>query len=226
MFNIKFNFHLSELAKRTIVACFGIAALLIIYQLDMVHHLLSILFFVLYSELLITCYDSKITMLKKSIVFAAGVIYMALGLQSLADALSFGFLLHILAAVFATDTAAFAFGRVFKGPKLVPKISPNKTWSGAIAGLIVGACMFEYFLAQFIFPDRSWVRDFFYGASFAIVIQLGDLLVSFAKRVCKIKDASKLLPGHGGFWDRCDSLFAGAIFVSILRIIKLGVEMM
>ena len=129
--------------------------------------------------------------------------------------------MHLLLVIFIIDTCAYAFGKVLQGPKLWPSVSPGKTWSGAISASIAGACAFEYFLTPFIFAQHAWLRDFAYGLAFAAVVQLGDLFVSRAKRICKVKDASKLLPGLGGFWDRCDSIFAGAIFIVILRMLLL-----
>lgn len=222
-FNFKFN-KLSELTKRFIVGAIGLSALFLVHYFEMSYHLLSILFFVLYSELLITSYDSKIAFFKKALVFAFGLLYMVMGLQALMDAVAMEFVVPLFLIVCAQDIASYFMGKHLKGPKLAPKISPNKTWAGAIAGLIVGAGLFQYFLAPLIFIDRCWWMELLDGVAFALAVQFGDLLVSFAKRVCKVKDSSSLLPGYGGVWDRFDGIFAGAIFVSIVRIILFGIE--
>lgn len=213
---------LNDLSKRVLVALFGVGVLAVSHQFDFMHHLLSLLFFVLYSELLIACYDSNVRLWKKIIVFILGIFYMAFGIQFLASAMAFGYIWQIFASVFAVDTAAYVFGKVLKGKLLAPKISPKKTWSGLFGGTLVGIAMFKLFLAPIVCESLSLVNQFIYGLEFALIVQSGDLLVSFAKRRLEIKDASKLLPGHGGFWDRCDSLFAGVIFIEIIRIILTG----
>ncbi len=101
------------------------------------------------------------------------------------------------------DSGAFFAGRVVGGPKLAPTISPAKTWSGAIGGLITGAIAGTIFWALFV-PSPLWI-----GAAFAIVLgligQAGDLSESVVKRIFRIKDCGDVIPGHGGFMDRLDS---------------------
>lgn len=210
---------MNELSKRIIVSIIGLVGIFAAYYFEVVHHVLSILFFMLYSELLIACYTSKIKLWKKAIIFALGLSYMIFGLQSLLNILAFGYLLYVLAAVFIIDSSAYIFGKLIKGPLLAPKISPKKTWSGMITATIAGASMFYFFLAPYIFESTVDIFEkIAYGILFALVVQIGDLLVSWGKRILQIKDASNLLPGHGGFWDRCDSILAGAIFLEILRV--------
>jgi len=221
--NFKFN-KLSDLTKRCIVGVIGLSALFAVHYFQVTYHLLSLLFFVLYSELLITCHGSKIAFFKKALIFVFGLLYMIMGLQGLMDAVAMEFVVPLFLIVCAQDIASYFMGKHLKGPKLAPKTSPNKTLSGAFAGLIVGAGLFQYFLAPLILTDPCWWMELLYGIGFALIVQLGDLLESFAKRVCKVKDSSSLLPGYGGFWDRCDGIFAGAIFLSIVRIILFGIE--
>jgi phosphatidate cytidylyltransferase len=121
--------------------------------------------------------------------------------------------LFLLLAVWATDTGAFFAGRLIGGPKLMARISPNKTWSGLAgamgAGGVVGAA---FALAR---PELSPGYMFVVGALLGAVAQGGDLLESALKREYGVKDASTLIPGHGGFMDRIDGLIAVVIFAAI-----------
>ena len=106
--------------------------------------------------------------------------------------------------MWSTDTAAYVTGKVLKGPKLIPFISPNKTWAGLLGGLLIGTGV-GYETSFWLFPGV-----FTFGGIFLLVLiaQGGDLLESFAKRLSGIKDTSFLIPGHGGVLDRLDSLLA------------------
>lgn len=108
-----------------------------------------------------------------------------------------------LILVWSTDTSAFLLGRLLRGPKLVPKISSNKTWAGSLSGLIAAAAA-GYFLGAWasISPEKAIGL----GIAVGISTQAGDLLGSFYKRRVGVKDFSGLLPGHGGLLDRIDGL--------------------
>jgi len=118
-----------------------------------------------------------------------------------------------LFVTFASDSAAFFIGRTFGKKKLAPHISPGKSWEGAIAGLF-GAAIVSLF---FILPTpliiaASWAHLVVLGLLVSIFGQLGDLAESLFKRNVGVKDSSKLIPGHGGFLDRIDSVvFAGVV---------------
>ncbi len=131
-------------------------------------------------------------------------------------AAGFAKFLFIVVVVIAADTWAYLGGSTIGGPKLVPKISPNKTWSGLVSGFVFGAAFGAF---------AAWVIGFSpaYGALLAVPIVVfavaGDLLESMIKRHLKVKDAGGLIPGHGGILDRIDSLLlivvvaAGALIV-------------
>jgi phosphatidate cytidylyltransferase len=127
----------------------------------------------------------------------------------------YGFLalLLIFAVVWSSDIAAYAAGRTFGGPKLWPAISPNKTWAGLIGGatacVIVGAIF-----AQVL--DTSPLRLMLLALGLGLVAQAGDLGESALKRLFGFKDASDLIPGHGGFMDRMDSIVAVAIAAAVI----------
>ena len=112
----------------------------------------------------------------------------------------------ILFGCIASDIGGFIFGKIFKGPKLT-KISPNKTYSGAIGSivltLITVSILFYHFLKIFN------LDTIILALVVSIFCQLGDLLFSLLKRKAKIKDTGNILPGHGGVLDRLDGIYLG-----------------
>jgi phosphatidate cytidylyltransferase len=125
--------------------------------------------------------------------------------------------LWILALVWATDTGAYFAGRLIGGPKLAPAISPKKTWSGLLGGMIAAAVVGAAAAAL----REDWAPATLAAASviLAVIAQGGDLLESSIKRHFGVKDASGLIPGHGGLMDRVDGLLTVAIAVaSVIRL--------
>jgi phosphatidate cytidylyltransferase len=116
----------------------------------------------------------------------------------------------LLVCVWATDIAAFFTGRAIGGPKLAPSISPNKTWAGAIGG-VVGATLVAGGVAAKWLPGGP-VAGFFVAATLLAALSvLGDLLESHLKRRAGVKDSGNILPGHGGVMDRLDGLVPVAV---------------
>lgn len=115
-----------------------------------------------------------------------------------------------LVVVWVCDTAAMFGGRAFGGPKLAPAISPGKTRSGGIAGLVCGVAVAPLF-ALVLFPKVGIVlpigQAMAMALALAVVGQLGDLAESLFKREAGVKDSSNLIPGHGGVLDRFDALY-------------------
>lgn len=134
----------------------------------------------------------------------------------------FKIVLWLMLAVVMTDTCAYFAGRRFGGPKLAPRISPKKTWSGLIGGM-AGAALSGWVLgAIFQMPlDRAiWLAGG--GAVLAVVSQLGDLGESALKRAFGVKDSGSILPGHGGIMDRVDGLVAAAALVALAELCGIG----
>ncbi|HWH18630.1 MAG TPA: phosphatidate cytidylyltransferase [Allosphingosinicella sp.] len=102
----------------------------------------------------------------------------------------------------ATDIFAYFAGRAIGGPKLAPKISPNKTWAGLVGGM-AGAAVLGAATALFFNLDTPFL---YAGAAMGLIAQLGDLYESALKRKAGVKDSGSLLPGHGGVLDRLDGL--------------------
>ena len=117
--------------------------------------------------------------------------------------------LWLILLAWLTDIGGYVFGKLFGGPKLI-KISPNKTWTGAFGSLILSQFAFLIF-----FFDANYKLNFnifFFQILLSIVGQIGDILMSYIKRINKKKDTSNFIPGHGGFLDRLDGLIWIFIF--------------
>jgi phosphatidate cytidylyltransferase len=110
----------------------------------------------------------------------------------------------LFAIVWSFDSAAYFSGRAFGGPKLAPTISPNKTWSGTIGG-VIAAIMITLFLGMLWHVQPLWVFGLV-ALIVAVFAQAGDLYESALKRRVGIKDSGQLIPGHGGILDRIDGL--------------------
>ena len=119
---------------------------------------------------------------------------------------NFIFLLITLTCV-ATDIGGFLFGKLIKGPKLT-RISPNKTYSGMIGSFIMSVIIIYLFLenSNFIFKYNFNLQIFIFTIFVSTVSQLGDIIISYFKRVSKIKDTGNIIPGHGGLLDRIDGM--------------------
>jgi len=102
------------------------------------------------------------------------------------------------------------------GPRLAPRLSPAKTWSGALGGLaaaiIVGAC------TAWFFTGGSVIGLAMAGGLLSVVSQAGDLAESAVKRYVGVKDSGQLIPGHGGLLDRVDALMAAAVVMAAIRL--------
>lgn len=123
-------------------------------------------------------------------------------------------LLWVLGLVWATDTGAYFAGRKIGGPRLAPRISPNKTWAGLFGGM-AGAALVSL-AASTLFADASLVAAALLGGALAVVEQAGDLFESAVKRSFGVKDSSNLIPGHGGVLDRVDGLLSVSLAVAAL----------
>lgn len=149
---------------------------------------------------------------------AEGVLYSGLALFALL-ALRGGtggllFIYFLFLVVWATDIFAYFTGRALGGPKLWARVSPKKTWSGALGGLVF-AIIFGTGVS--IAGDGGHVALWAgLAALLSIVSQAGDLLESAIKRRFDVKDSSQLIPGHGGIMDRIDGLVAAAIFAVLI----------
>jgi phosphatidate cytidylyltransferase len=123
----------------------------------------------------------------------------------------------LVVIVIVSDTAGFLAGRLLEGPRLWSRVSPRKTWAGFIAALGVSAIVGALF--WLIIPGSSPVRLAASAAILAFFAQIGDLAESALKRRFGVKDASSLIPGHGGVMDRVDGLVAAASVVALASLV-------
>ena len=114
----------------------------------------------------------------------------------------FGLVFWAMAVTWSTDIFAYFAGRAIGGPKLAPRISPSKTWSG-LAGGVIGAAVFGALAADFFELGAPFL---YIGGLMGVIAQGGDLYESWMKRRAGVKDSGTILPGHGGVLDRLDGL--------------------
>jgi phosphatidate cytidylyltransferase len=124
---------------------------------------------------------------------------------------------YLLVLVCLMDVSAYIVGKSLKGPKLAFKISPNKTWAGAIGGIIFPILILS---RVNVFAIEIEGQQVLYNIAavtlLSIVAQSGDLLQSWSKRQFGVKDSGTLIPGHGGILDRLDSLFAVSVITGLI----------
>ncbi|HWK42383.1 MAG TPA: phosphatidate cytidylyltransferase [Croceibacterium sp.] len=160
----------------------------------------------------------------------AGAVYFGLAATVMTGAGTF-LLILVLGVTIFTDTGAYFAGRAIGGPKIAPSISPSKTWAG-LAGGIIAAVLWVFLWVLAIDEPPRWLPPRFeiglnlstqnvtgaiaLGAGLAIVAQCGDFFESWLKRKAGVKDSSRLIPGHGGVFDRIDGLVPVAIVAGLI----------
>lgn len=162
-------------------------------------------------------------------LFVGGAMFHAAALRSAPDGLFWT--LFALAATFATDTGAYFVGRAFGSRKLAPTVSPNKTWEGAIGGLLAAAAVGAVLGAVWangapppgiytrpaVSPALIALAAGIAGAILSVAGQFGDLYISKLKRKAGFDDSGVIFPGHGGMLDRMDSLMLSVTAAAYLR---------
>jgi phosphatidate cytidylyltransferase len=135
-----------------------------------------------------------------------------------------GFLaiIFLFAIVWATDILAYFAGRALGGPKLMPRVSPKKTWSGALAG-IIAAILVAVAIAK-LAGLAGLAPIVVVAALLSVVSQAGDLFESALKRRFGAKDSSQLIPGHGGLMDRLDGFVTAAVLAAVIGFARGGFE--
>lgn len=157
---------------------------------------------------------------------AAGFLYAAAAeiasvLLRLDPVKGFAALMFVLLIVWVTDSGGYFAGRGIGGPKLWPRVSPKKTWAGAVGGFaasLVVACGFAALNQGPIGPLL------FVSAVLSVVSQLGDLFESAVKRRFGVKDSGHIIPGHGGLMDRLDGFVAAVVVAALLGLLRGGAD--
>ena len=176
--------------------------------------------------LAISAYEWHI-MSKKKTYYILGLIFLFFSFYSiylLRNKLFEGYyyLLFITTVCISTDIGGYLFGNIFKGPKLT-KISPKKTYSGVVGGYLL-SILSSFFLIKFLIIDSSLKLNthlFIFSFFISTISQLGDLVISYFKRLSKIKDTGKLIPGHGGLLDRIDGMIFAFPFSYLILLTNL-----
>ena len=149
-------------------------------------------------------------MVKKTVFKFFGTLFLIFSFYTFYK-ISNGYLwIFVLFVCISTDIGGYVFGKLFKGPKLI-KISPNKTYSGMIGGYLLSLLIVKFFFNM----NDDYVNEEWFLVTILIstVSQIGDIIISYFKRLSKVKDTGKIIPGHGGLLDRIDGMiFAFPIF--------------
>ena len=168
---------------------------------------------------------------KESFLLTLGVPYISIGVGSMMwmyhdiftyAPYNFYMTLWFLLMVWSMDVGAYIVGSNLKGPKLAPSISPNKTWSGLVGGMLLAIAVSEVFfhiLAAYRLIRIDGHTELIFAVLAGLVAgvsQIGDLIESAIKRHLGLKDSSDLIPGHGGVFDRIDGLIFAAPLVYFL----------
>jgi len=151
----------------------------------------------------------------------AGLLYTALPIGALVwlrsdQAYGATAVLFVFVVAWTTDTISYAAGRLIGGAKLAPRISPNKTWSGFIAGALAPAII-GYAFALALGGTTAW-RLALVSVALALACQIGDLVESGVKRRFGVKDMSEIIPGHGGLFDRIDGLLLAGLLAGLIAL--------
>ena len=157
---------------------------------------------------------------------AAGFCYAAAAeiasvLLRLDPVMGFAALMFVLVIVWVTDSGGYFAGRGIGGPKLWPRVSPKKTWAGAVGGFVASLAVGYGFA---VFDLGRTVPLLLAAAVLSVASQLGDLLESAVKRRFGVKDSSHIIPGHGGLMDRLDGFVAAVVLAALFGFLRGGAD--
>jgi phosphatidate cytidylyltransferase len=160
----------------------------------------------------------------------AGLLYLGVAVLTLLwlrEQGGFLLVLWLLLVIWASDVGAYLVGSQVGGPKLAPRLSPNKTWSGLLGGGLLAGTAAALAAAFADMPTRGLaypLPQFLIGFLLAGWSQLGDIVESTIKRRFNVKDSGRLIPGHGGVLDRIDSLvFTAPVVALVFHLIEFGI---
>ena len=210
-------------SDQRIVLTTGGASLALAIALVLTGHLLAAVIVLAISTLGV----ASLAPAKRRTWIAAGVPYAgALGVAPIVlrsdNGEGFLAIIFLFAVVWTTDIAAYFAGRAIGGPKLMPRVSPNKTWSGAIGGTLAAV------IVALALAKVTALTGLFAIAMLAVVLSIcaqgGDLFESFLKRRFGAKDSGHLIPGHGGLMDRLDGFITASVVAALIGLLRGGFE--
>ena len=210
-------------SDQRIVLTTGGASLALAIALVLTGHLLAAVIVLAISTLGV----ASLAPAKRRTWIAAGVPYAgALGVAPIVlrsdNGEGFLAVIFLFAVVWTTDIAAYFAGRAIGGPKLMPRVSPNKTWSGAISGTLAAV------VVALALAKVTALTGLFAIAMLAVILSIcaqgGDLFESFLKRRFGAKDSGHLIPGHGGLMDRLDGFVTASVVAALIGLLRGGFE--
>ena len=210
-------------SDQRIVLTTGGASLALAIALVLTGHLLAAVIVLAISTLGV----ASLAPAKRRTWIAAGVPYAgALGVAPIVlrsdNGEGFLAIIFLFAVVWTTDIAAYFSGRAIGGPKLMPRVSPNKTWSGAIGGTLAAV------VVALALAKVTALTGLFAIAMLAVILSIcaqgGDLFESFLKRRFGAKDSGHLIPGHGGLMDRLDGFVTASVVAALIGLLRGGFE--
>jgi phosphatidate cytidylyltransferase len=210
-------------SDQRIVLTTGGASLALAIALVLTGHLLAAVIVLAISTLGV----ASLAPAKRRTWIAAGVPYAgALGVAPIVlrsdNGEGFLAIIFLFAVVWTTDIAAYFAGRAIGGPKLMPRVSPNKTWSGAIGGTLAAV------IVALALAKVTALTGLFAIAMLAVILSIcaqdGDLFESFLKRRFGAKDSGHLIPGHGGLMDRLDGFVTASVVAALIGLLRGGFE--
>lgn len=145
-------------------------------------------------------------------LFSSAILIAGVGLFALREDFGFLWMAWLALVVITSDVLGYFAGRIIGGPKFWPKVSPKKTWSGTLAGW-AGAALIGL---AFVLAGHASVEIIGISIAVAIAGQMGDVAESALKRRMGVKDSSAILPGHGGMFDRFDSMLGASLFLLVI----------
>ena len=177
------------------------AIILIPLSLYFIFHGSFMLMFFTATCFLVACYEWHMMTKKKSFK-NYGFFFLVFSFYTFYE-LELTIVLFVILICVSTDIGGYVFGKLFKGPKLT-KISPNKTYAGMIGGYFLSLICLTI-ISNFIDANTP-IQFFLLTLIISTVSQIGDIIISYFKRLSKIKDTGKIIPGHGGLLDRIDGM--------------------
>ncbi len=170
---------------------------------------------------LVACYEWNLMTKKKSFKIY-GFFFLIFSFYTFYElSVEYRDILLIIFICVSTDIGGYVFGKIIKGPKLT-KISPNKTYAGMFGGYILSLiCLI--IITKYIYQSNLSIKLFIITFLISTVSQIGDIVVSYFKRLSKIKNTGKIIPGHGGLLDRIDGMIFAFPFYYAINQLSLNV---